>query len=415
MIDQDKDGSPETGLSGPVGLIPGYAPEDPEVLALCLKWGFGAVMGSASRLWQAKDPVGALTVGPTAFEARNFALQGRKPMTAKQERLFGFIVGQIERTHRSPNQIEMAAFMGGVARNAIHYMLKNMARDGWVTLTHQGHRTVMPILERVPALGVGASPKPSTPSPVSQAPAPPCPYAGRRYLAIGEVLQEGDMFPSAASFTGLDQTLRFGDVVDKAEWYVRPLTPGTDLDPAPPEDTDIQFRLVRANLIDAWSRAWSKHPGTPHIRAALKTMIPKGISLADVHALDAIRDSDIAVQVPFGDLPVPACGLWTRSREDIQSYDGNGEPVVFLYPPDESQERIAIRGLDCHTTAARLLAVLNGSPAPVEGKGPGGVARPLLVADVDVDGEPMPWPDGLVSGSGKPVADASRQEEGEGK
>lgn len=64
--------------------------------------------------------------------------------------------------------------------------------------------------------------------------------------------------------------------------------------------------------------------------------------------------------------PAPAAPLvpaapWTRSREDIQSYDGNGDPVVFLYPPDESKERIAIRGLDCQETAKRLLAALNGA------------------------------------------------------
>lgn len=59
-----------------------------------------------------------------------------------------------------------------------------------------------------------------------------------------------------------------------------------------------------------------------------------------------------------------AAGRWTRSRTDIQSYDGNGDPVVFLYPPDESQERIAIRGFDCHATAARILAALNADVRP---------------------------------------------------
>lgn len=42
------------------------APEDGAVEALCLTWGFGAVMGSAARQWAARDPVGALTVGPCA-------------------------------------------------------------------------------------------------------------------------------------------------------------------------------------------------------------------------------------------------------------------------------------------------------------------------------------------------------------
>lgn len=84
---------------------------------------------------------------------------------------------------------------------------------------------------------------------------------------------------------------------------------GTDIDPIPPEDSDLQFRLVRALLIDAWGRAWGKHPGTPHIRAALKTMVPKGMSLADVRTLDAIRDADIAVQVQSTDPRDDAPGL----------------------------------------------------------------------------------------------------------
>ena len=39
------------------------APEDPEVLALCQRWGFGAVMDSACRQWYLIDPVGAHTKG----------------------------------------------------------------------------------------------------------------------------------------------------------------------------------------------------------------------------------------------------------------------------------------------------------------------------------------------------------------
>ena len=39
------------------------APEDTEVRNLCEKWGYGAVMSSASRQWIEIDPVGALTVG----------------------------------------------------------------------------------------------------------------------------------------------------------------------------------------------------------------------------------------------------------------------------------------------------------------------------------------------------------------
>jgi hypothetical protein len=41
----------------------GTPAEDAEVLALCEKYGFGAVMASASRQWRARDPVGAKSVG----------------------------------------------------------------------------------------------------------------------------------------------------------------------------------------------------------------------------------------------------------------------------------------------------------------------------------------------------------------
>lgn len=39
------------------------APEDPEVLALCERLGFGAVMDSAMRQWIRRDPVGAFYIG----------------------------------------------------------------------------------------------------------------------------------------------------------------------------------------------------------------------------------------------------------------------------------------------------------------------------------------------------------------
>lgn len=39
------------------------SPEDPEVLALCLRLGFGAVMVSASRQWRKREPSGAFTIG----------------------------------------------------------------------------------------------------------------------------------------------------------------------------------------------------------------------------------------------------------------------------------------------------------------------------------------------------------------
>ncbi len=39
------------------------APEDAEVLALCERVGFGAVMDSAARQWRKRDPIGAFTIG----------------------------------------------------------------------------------------------------------------------------------------------------------------------------------------------------------------------------------------------------------------------------------------------------------------------------------------------------------------
>lgn len=40
------------------------APEDGEVYHLCARWGYGAVMAAAARLWARRDAGGALTVGP---------------------------------------------------------------------------------------------------------------------------------------------------------------------------------------------------------------------------------------------------------------------------------------------------------------------------------------------------------------
>ena len=39
------------------------APEDPHVEALCERYGYGAVMDAAARLWTRKDPMGAFYVG----------------------------------------------------------------------------------------------------------------------------------------------------------------------------------------------------------------------------------------------------------------------------------------------------------------------------------------------------------------
>lgn len=40
------------------------APEDDEILLLCLRYGFGAVIDSAARQWQKRDSWGAFVVGP---------------------------------------------------------------------------------------------------------------------------------------------------------------------------------------------------------------------------------------------------------------------------------------------------------------------------------------------------------------
>lgn len=40
------------------------ASEDAAVEALCRRYGYGAVMDAAARLWQREDPSGAFVVGP---------------------------------------------------------------------------------------------------------------------------------------------------------------------------------------------------------------------------------------------------------------------------------------------------------------------------------------------------------------
>lgn len=67
-------------------------------------------------------------------------------------------------------------------------------------------------------------------------------------------------------------------------------------EPHPPDDTDLQFRKVRALLIDARWMAWSRHPGTAFILSALKTMLPNGVHASDATALNAVRDADLTVQ-----------------------------------------------------------------------------------------------------------------------
>jgi len=47
-----------------------YGRLDLPVRSLCDRFGFGAVMDSAARLWYLRDPDGALTVGPCAATVR---------------------------------------------------------------------------------------------------------------------------------------------------------------------------------------------------------------------------------------------------------------------------------------------------------------------------------------------------------
>lgn len=46
--------------------LQGHVPGDPEVLALCERVGFGAVIDSAARQWWLRDPLGAHLSGPCA-------------------------------------------------------------------------------------------------------------------------------------------------------------------------------------------------------------------------------------------------------------------------------------------------------------------------------------------------------------
>lgn len=62
------------------------APEDPEVLALCHKHGFGAVMGSASRQWYRLDPCGAFVVNFAAGMERIMGDKMRKAVGQEGEK-----------------------------------------------------------------------------------------------------------------------------------------------------------------------------------------------------------------------------------------------------------------------------------------------------------------------------------------
>ena len=58
------------------------APEDPHVAALCERYGYGAVMDAASRLWARMDSVGAFYIGGCIglrSDADAAALKGEAP------------------------------------------------------------------------------------------------------------------------------------------------------------------------------------------------------------------------------------------------------------------------------------------------------------------------------------------------
>lgn len=56
-------------------------PEDHLVLPICEKWGYGAVMNSASRLWYRKDPFGAQMGGPCVSVAESSIKEARKVLS----------------------------------------------------------------------------------------------------------------------------------------------------------------------------------------------------------------------------------------------------------------------------------------------------------------------------------------------
>jgi len=60
-------------------------PEDAAVAALCGRWGYGAVMDAAYRLWRRIDPVGAMLVGPCVAVAQD-AMDGSGDLPAGGKR-----------------------------------------------------------------------------------------------------------------------------------------------------------------------------------------------------------------------------------------------------------------------------------------------------------------------------------------
>ena len=59
-----------------------HAPEDPMILDLCERIGYGAVINSAARQWWLKDPSGAQTNGPCAGTVRKILSQLRSALAA---------------------------------------------------------------------------------------------------------------------------------------------------------------------------------------------------------------------------------------------------------------------------------------------------------------------------------------------
>lgn len=54
------------------------APEDAQVEVLCEKFGYGAVMDAAARLWAKKDSMGALYVAGGCLECRDLQSEARQ-------------------------------------------------------------------------------------------------------------------------------------------------------------------------------------------------------------------------------------------------------------------------------------------------------------------------------------------------
>jgi len=56
------------------------APEDAEILVLCERVGYGAVMDSAARQWRRKDPIGAHTTGAAVQTVKDTVAQLKRAL-----------------------------------------------------------------------------------------------------------------------------------------------------------------------------------------------------------------------------------------------------------------------------------------------------------------------------------------------